>query len=153
VPALAGAGLDDDVGVAQFRPPRDVDSGVGLAAKTADVLKRLVQVPLVQFAARTRGQRRAPPADGAQALHGRDAARQIPQRQRAGRQRLLGHDNPRGDQAVIEQQADQVFLQRAKPAAADAFAKHCHHGAGQACRRFSALPDDFPHGKARAFNR
>ncbi|MNX77481.1 hypothetical protein D3C86_1090240 [compost metagenome] len=153
MPALARAGLDQDVGVAQLGAGRDVDGRVRLAAQAPDVFKRLVQVALVQFAARPRGQGGAPPADSALALDGRDAAGQIAQRQGARRQRLLGHDDTRGDLAIVDQQVDQVFLQGAQALAAHALADNDRGGAGKRLGRFRAIPNDFPQQEARRFSR
>ena len=115
VPALAGAGLDDDVGIAQLGARRHVDGGVGLAAQTADVLQGLVQVALVQLAARPGRQGGAPPAGRALALHRRDTARHVAQRQRAGGQRLLGDQHARGDTALVDEPGVQVLLQGLRP--------------------------------------
>ena len=132
-----------------FRAGRDVDGRVGLAAQPAHVFERLVQVALVQFSAGPRGQGRAPPADGALALDGRYAARQVAQRQGAGRQGLLGHDDARGDLPAVDQQADQIFLQGAQALAAHALAKDLAGGLCQNSGRLGRFPDQFADQETR----
>ena len=111
----------------------------------------MVRVALVQLAARPGRQGGAPPAGRAFALHRRDAARHVAQRQRAGRQRLLGDQHARGNPALVDEPRVQVLLQGFEAQPAHAGADGRGGQLAQVRRRRGTIPCDFAQDEAGAF--